>query len=165
MIRNFYYDAMDADTILNMVFNLLAAYVGMLNVLVREYYFDKGRFPDNLDMYASLFKELLDEHFLKMVGDYLVARKGLTVNETIKSIQTQKLLVMNAVLQYEDQKDILKIAGTKDKYLSLMKISDIYAKEEIDCLIPYVKKHTGIEDCEETLHKMFGMKQSSAMAQ
>ena len=61
MIRNFYYDAMDADTILNMVFNLLAAYVGMLNVLVREYYFDKGRFPDNLDMYASLFKELLDE--------------------------------------------------------------------------------------------------------
>lgn len=139
MIRNFYYDAMDADTILNMVFNLLAAYVGMLNVLVREYYFDKGRFPDNLDMYASLFKELLDEHFLKMVGDYLVARKGLTVNEMIKSIQTQKLLVMNAVLQYEDQKDILKIAGTKDKYLSLMKISDIYAKEEIDCLIPYVK--------------------------
>ena len=139
MIRNFYYDAMDADTILNMVFNLLVAYVGMLNVLVREYYFDKGRFPDNLDMYASLFKELLDEHFLKMVGDYLVARKGLTVNEMIKSIQTQKLLVMNAVLQYEDQKDILKIAGTKDKYLSLMKISDIYAKEEIDCLIPYVK--------------------------
>lgn len=139
MIRNFYYDAMDADTILNMVFNLLAAYVGMLNVLVREYYFDKGRFPDNLDMYTSLFKELLDEHFLKMVGDYLVARKGLTVNEMIKSIQTQKLLVMNAVLQYEDQKDILKIAGTKDKYLSLMKISDIYAKEEIDCLIPYVK--------------------------
>ena len=139
MIRNCYYDAMDADTILNMVFNLLAAYVGMLNVLVREYYFDKGRFPDNLDMYASLFKELLDEHFLKMVGDYLVARKGLTVNEMIKSIQTQKLLVMNAVLQYEDQKDILKIAGTKDKYLSLMKISDIYAKEEIDCLIPYVK--------------------------
>ena len=131
MIRNFYYDAMDADTILNMVFNLLAAYVGMLNVLVREYYFDKGRFPDNLDMYASLFKELLDEHFLKMVGDYLVARKGLTVNEMIKSIQTQKLLVMNAVLQYEDQKDILKIAGTKDKYLSLMKIFDIYAKEEI----------------------------------
>jgi len=89
-----------------------------------------------------------------------MTRKGLAVTEMIKSIQTQQLLVMNAVLQHEDQKDILRITETREKYQALMKISDRYVKEEINRLIPAVKKQTAIEDCEKLIHEMLGTNDS-----
>ena len=81
----------------------------------------------------------------------------LSISEMIKSIQTQQMLIMNAVLQQEDQKDILQIAGTREKYQMLMEISDRYAKEEVERLIPAVKRQTGIEECGELIHGMLGM--------
>ena len=41
-----------------------------------------------------------------------------------------------------------------------MDISDRYAKEEINRLIPAVKVQTGIVDCEAVIHGMLGMNDS-----
>lgn len=157
MIRNFYSDAMDAEIILEIVFNLLAAYTALLNIYIREYYFDKGRFPDNLESYTSLFDELTDDRFSKLVQDYLVVKKGMSIIEAINAIQVQKLLVANCMLQYKDQLDILNIVETKDKYLSLMKITDKYVESEIERLIPKVAEETGDENCREVIQEALGV--------
>lgn len=153
MIRNFYYDAMDAEIILEIVFNLLAAYTALLNIYIREYYFEKGRLPDNLESYTSLYDALTDSHFSKLVQDYLVIKKGMTIREAINAIQVQKLLVANCMLQYKDQIDILSIVETKDRYMSLMKITDKYVESEIERLIPKVAEETGIENCREVIRE------------
>jgi len=153
MIRNFYYDAMDADIIMEIVFNLLTAYAALLDMYVKDYYFDKGRFPDNLESYNTLFSELTDEYFLKLVEDYLIIKKQLSIKDAINAIQVQQLLVANCMLKHHDQIDILMIVETKEKYLSFMKITDEYIKSDTARLIPQVREMTGVSNCEEIIQE------------
>ena len=155
MVRNVYYNAMDVEIILEMMFNLLSAYTALLNVYVREYYFEKKRLPDNLATYSNqLYNELMDEKFLKIIGDTLILQKHLDVRNMVAALQTQQLLVMNSMLQYQDNTDIIQMLETKDDYHSLMGIMDKYTEMEMERLIPIIEKQTGARDCRETIHRM-----------
>ena len=155
MIRNIYYDAIDAEIILEMIFTLLSAYVSLLNVFVRDYYFEKGRFQDNIETYSNqLFSELLDDKFIKIVGDYLVVKKGLQISEALSALQTQQLLVTNCMLQHQDNIDLIKLLGTKKDYLTLMNALNQYSEDEMEKLIPIIEKKTGRSDCREVIKKI-----------
>lgn len=155
MIRNLYYDAIDAEIILEMIFTLLSAYVSLLDVFVRDYYFEKGRFQDNLETYSiQLFNELLDDKFIKIIGDYLVVKKGLQISEALSALQTQQLLVANCMLQHQDNIDLIKLLGTKEDYLTLMNALNQYSEGEIEKLIPIIEKKTGRGDCREVVEKI-----------
>ena len=155
MIRNIYYDAIDAEIILEMIFTLLSAYVSLLDVFVRDYFFEKGRFQDNLETYSSqLFNELLDDKFINIIGDYLVVKKGLQIREALSALQTQQLLVMNCMLQHQDNIDLIKLLGTKEDYQTLMNALNQYSEGEMAKLIPIIEKKTGRSDCREVVKKI-----------
>lgn len=156
MVRNMYYDAIDTEILLVIIFNLLSAYTALLNIYVRDYFFEKGRLPENVDAYSSLFKELLDDSFTKMVSDFLVLKKGMGIEGMIDAIHTQKMLIMNCMLQFEDQVDIVELTETKDKYLSLIREANNYVKEEIETIIPEVQDENNTQIRRDEIKEALG---------
>lgn len=158
LIRNFTHQAMDAEIILGMIFDLLTTYSVLLNMFVRSYYFEKQKTPDNLDGYVSLIKELMDDNFIEKVRDYLILDKKMHVRDAIQALQIQQLLTLNCFAQIEDNADILKIVQTKQAYDELVKAVDNSIMQEIPTIIAQVAAKT--DESQETCAQVFEQAQA-----
>ncbi len=130
IIRNFTSGAA-ADIALDMIFSLLSAFTSLLCYYARNYYFDKKRLPDHITVFSDIYNELLDEQFLLQVEDYLILNKGMSVIQMDEAIKAQELCVLNCMLQYDDQLQLLSIAETKENYTVLEKVFDAQAGAEV----------------------------------
>ncbi len=146
IMRNFSSGAA-ADIALNMIFNLLSAFTALLCYYVRDYYFEKKHLPDHIKSFIDVYSELMDEHFIKKIEDYLVLNQGIGIVQMSEAITAQKLCVLNCMLQYEDQIERLKMVDSKEEYNEIEKALDEQVRKEIEEILPTLEKDADTMAC------------------
>ena len=148
LILDFQDGNFDRGIILEMIFNLLPAYTGILNTYVREYYFQHKKHFGVLNPYTDIYNALVGDGFINCVNNYLFVEESLSVHKTIEAVQTQKLLTLNSPSQVVDQLELLDLAGSKDHYYSFIHNLNEVAKQTAKAYIPGIAKSLDISELE-----------------
>ena len=136
-----------ADIALNMIFTLLSAFTALLCYYAKDYYFDKKRLPEHIKSFNDVYTELMDEHFIRKIEDYLVLHQGIGIVQMGEAITAQKLCILNCMLQYEDQIERLKMVATEEEYNEIEKALDDQVRKEIEEILPTLEKDPDTMAC------------------
>lgn len=158
MIRNLYQNNIDMDILLEIIYNLLPAYTGLLCLYIRAYYFEEKELPENTDVFMSLFSDLLNDSLRKKICEHLFLNKQVSVEELYKISQTQDLLALNSRMQIEDQIEILIMAETEDNYQSLSRAIDDSVAARIDSVMSGIADEIGLSEneCLQRIQAAYG---------
>ena len=158
MIRNLDQNNIDMDILLEIIYNLLPAYTGLLRLYIRAYYFEEKELPENIDVLLSLYSDLLNDSLRKKICEHLFLNKHVSVEELYRIRQTQDLVALNSRMQIEDQIEILTMVETEDNYRSLCRAIDGSVASRIDSAISDAADVTGYRegDCSQMIQAAYG---------
>lgn len=117
MILNLHDKALKEEIVLNMIFTLMPAYTALLCEFLKHYYYKKNRIPDNYDIFISLYKELISERYIELLENHFFINEKYHFSDVIDMINAHIIISINGMAQVEEQSDILKILGSKEKII------------------------------------------------
>ena len=151
LIEDISYNTFDNSFLLEMLYTLMPAYSFMLDTYLKQYYFEKNKFPTNYThgAYTNVFDRILALNKNNRFFDYLVLEKDVHIIDAIDIVNVQNLLAIEYKTQIQDRAKLFETFHSEKELCDFEKELKQIALKDIKQKIPeIIKANSDIDEKE-----------------
>lgn len=131
MICSLAQETMNPEITLHIIYTLMPGYTVLLGEFLKLYYFANQTSPSNYELFMSLYDELDKSVIRQKIFDYYMLEKQMSSFDVIDIMNTHFLLGVAGRTQIEQEMDLVRPLGTKEKFEEFEKEQDNAIQDQI----------------------------------